>query len=59
MMNPLAIQTLEVGRTEYTDSKFIVHTVKHSLWLSDEEQQITKERIAEALYAVFQKHPAA
>ena len=55
MLNLNNINKRQTGVTEYTDSKSNVHTVKHSVILSDTEKR-ELEQIAEELYNIFKNH---
>ena len=55
MINSKEFDIKEIGESQYTDSKSCIHTVKHSVILSDTKRRELEEKIAEELYQIFKK----
>lgn len=53
MVLKLDLNTNEVGVSEFFDSKNRLHSVKHSIVITDYKRSELEEKIAEDLYRIF------
>lgn len=48
-----SIDTKEIGYSEYSDAHSGVHSIKHSIVLTDLKKRELEEKIADELYRIF------